>query len=294
MRILLILSLFFLTGCTWFNWFGGDSTQSQIGQNYQSTVDNVDLERRDAINQHVRRGELAEAINGYVAPPGAGGCGFRDGRRPLLNGKLGVSSRIETPMGISPFPETYKQVLELSRDLVYEMKPPFLTFLPKDMSDFCPNYAELYPDAQKEFWAHLFTTVSYFESGFEAGSKFEEDKMGNDDNVISSGMMGISYKSAQQKPYVQHGCKIREPLDLTDPRKNIACSVAIMSYQVAKSGCISCAGEDGKFNKGGAAYWSVLRPPYEFYSKKHKKTLKLGKKPEIVDMLKTRYPVCFQ
>jgi hypothetical protein len=95
------------------------------------------------------------------------------------------------------------------------------------------------------------------ESNFKPQSFYQEkfkDAQGR--RVISRGLLQISHESANQPRYA---CDIKQPHSLHDPKVNLSCGVKIMSKWVQTDGVISQQ-RWSKDPKGGARYWSTLRP----------------------------------
>jgi hypothetical protein len=151
-----------------------------------------------------------------------------------------------------------------------------------DMKDFCPQYKTMSQDEREDFWAHLVTTMSRYESGFNSNTK-----LGENNGNISRGLLQISYKSIS-RPYRSNGCSvIKSDSDLHVAQKNLQCGFAIISTLTKQDGTLSAN------RRGAARYWSVLRTPYSVYVKSLNKTVRVGKKLNIISDLKKSYPVCF-
>lgn len=134
---------------------------------------------------------------------------------------------------------------------------PLSKLVPADIQNFCPRYASLPQQQRSKFWVALFSAMAKPESNFKPQSFYQEKfKDGKGRRVISRGLLQISHESANQPRYA---CDIKQPLSLHDPKVNLSCGVKIMSKWVKTDGVISQPGWS-KDPKGGARYWSTLRP----------------------------------
>lgn len=134
---------------------------------------------------------------------------------------------------------------------------PLIKLVPADIQNFCPLYASLQKQQRSQFWVALFSAMAKPESNFKPQSFYQEKfKDGKGRRVISRGLLQISHESANQARY---SCDIKQPQHLHDPKVNLSCGVKIMSKWVKTDGVISQPGWS-KEPKGGARYWSTLRP----------------------------------
>ncbi|KKL01402.1 transglycosylase [Rheinheimera mesophila] len=134
---------------------------------------------------------------------------------------------------------------------------PLVSLVPADVQNFCPRYASLARQQRSQFWVALFSAMAKPESNFQPQSFYQEKfKDGKGRRVISRGLLQISHESANQPRY---GCDIKHPHSLHDPRVNLSCGVKIMSKWVKTDGVISQP-RWSNAPKGGARYWSTLRP----------------------------------
>ncbi|MCA1931093.1 transglycosylase SLT domain-containing protein [Rheinheimera sp.] len=134
---------------------------------------------------------------------------------------------------------------------------PLVKLVPADVQSFCPRYASLAQQQRSQFWVALFSAMAKPESNFKPQSFYQEkfkDAQGR--RVISRGLLQISHESANQPRYA---CDIKQPHSLHDPKVNLSCGVKIMSKWVQTDGVISQP-RWSKDPKGGARYWSTLRP----------------------------------
>lgn len=146
---------------------------------------------------------------------------------------------------------------EWDRILLAEIRAQGLTSVAslKDAGEFCPGYSRLDPGGREEFWAVLMVAMAKRESGWKPGTTYKEafsDARGNP--VISAGLFQISPESASSKAY---GCGTMTAAMLVKAEPNIVCSTRILARWVKTDGYVGSK-PDGY--RGGARYWSVLRP----------------------------------
>lgn len=134
---------------------------------------------------------------------------------------------------------------------------PLVRLVPTDIHNFCPLYASLKQQERSKFWVALFSAMAKPESNFKPQSFYQEKfKDAKGRRVISRGLLQISHESANQARYA---CDVKQPQHLHDPKVNLSCGVKIMSKWVQTDGVISQP-RWSKEPKGGARYWSTLRP----------------------------------
>jgi len=115
---------------------------------------------------------------------------------------------------------------------------------PKDEKEFC-SYG-----MNEKNWVHLLAAMCKFESNFKPSTMYTENfKNSRGEWVISTGLFQLSYESVQGYGFTETTAGLKEPL------RNIEIAVAILTHWVKRDGVISSSS-----NKGGARYWSVLRP----------------------------------
>lgn len=134
---------------------------------------------------------------------------------------------------------------------------PLVKLVPADVQSFCPLYASLPQQQRSKFWVALFSAMAKPESNFKPQSFYQEKfKDAKGRRVISRGLLQISHESANQPRYA---CDVKSPQALHDPKVNLSCGVKIMSKWVKTDGVITQP-RWSKDPKGGARYWSTLRP----------------------------------
>ena len=155
----------------------------------------------------------------------------------------------------------------LALEALVDIGDPLVSAEPSDIAEFCPRYADLDADGRRAFWVGVLSAMSRFESNFDPEASFDEPahcpteacriSMTTADGrpVVSRGLLQLSQESANG----YRGCPVppADELRLHEPGLNLRCSVAIMSRWVPADGVISA--DDGGW-RGGARYWSVLRP----------------------------------
>jgi hypothetical protein len=162
---------------------------------------------------------------------------------------------------------------------------------PTDVTLFCPNYLQLTDRNKKVFWIHLMNSIAKRESRFDPGVGNDESIFNGSDadstqlNVISRGLLQISYSSARSRHYKKFGCMPKSAADMHTPSVNLQCGVAIFSHLTrGGSNCISC--KDQINNQkwiGISRYWSTLREPYEVSCSICKNgTARVGFKQDII------------
>jgi hypothetical protein len=117
---------------------------------------------------------------------------------------------------------------------------------------FIAGYGALAAEMKVKFWAELIVAMAKYESAWKPTTRFKEPAPLN---VFSIGLLQLSYEDAAHYPL--------EPLNpaaksLEDPLVNLRCAVVILAQLLAKDRVV--VGQSGGSHRGGAAYWSVLRP----------------------------------
>jgi hypothetical protein len=121
----------------------------------------------------------------------------------------------------------------------------------KDVSRFCPKYAELGAFNRLQFWAELVSVMAYFESGWKPTTVFKEPAPLNNESV---GLLQLSTSDARNYASIPRCKAIATKAGLMDPLKNLDCGIRIMAHWIAKDGAITTPQ-----NRGASIYWSVLR-----------------------------------
>ncbi len=167
---------------------------------------------------------------------------------------------------------------------------------PRDMKKFCPKFKKLTIEQRKYVWVHLLNQIAERESAFDpsVGNDESQFERGNGLTVISRGLLQISFRSSQNPKYVANGCLARTAAELHDPRLNLGCGIAIMTYLTSQNNCLSCQKGYGKKKrwKGVSAYWSTMRSKYKVGCKFCSSgTATVGYRKEIANAIK-KLPIC--
>ena len=178
---------------------------------------------------------------------------------------------------------SYEQVQSMAKQAVLDSSEG-ITFEPiEDITNFCPNYNELYSVDKINFFAHLLASMAQLESVNKTDATFLENN-GN----VSTGLLQISYKSISPI-YRQSGCNIiNSQADLRDPYKNLQCGLGILTSLIKRSGYIARSN-----HVGASAYWSTLRTPYKVFLRSMNKTITVGKRYQVIGLLKKNFSECF-
>ncbi len=157
---------------------------------------------------------------------------------------------------------------KMAKSLVLDNARVFIENPPSDIKEYCPKYEEKSDEDRAEFWVHLMAAISKYESNFQPGRINDESAFGNGLEVVSRGLLQISYSSVQSPKIKRNGCHLERKEDLHHPQKNLKCALSLFKVLTSGSGknCISCkyTEEEKKDRFAGIAfYWSTLRPEYE-------------------------------
>lgn len=127
---------------------------------------------------------------------------------------------------------------------------------PADVQEFCSNYSSLSENDRTGFWLVLVSAMSEKESGHDPSVSFKESfKNSQGEYVVSRGLLQLSRESANG-----YKCKV-DDVSLHDAVVNLSCGVRILARWVKKDLRIHSESISGKIiHRGGARYWSVLRP----------------------------------
>lgn len=148
---------------------------------------------------------------------------------------------------------------------------PYAEALSKINADYLPFCPANVRDPVK-FYVDLLYEMARYESGFDVNATYYECNkkecvyssckhdpvrgycMRGQPNVdagyiVSRGLYQLSYTSAKSS-----GCKLLSPESLNGHKTNIKCAYQILSLHISRDKTVAANG------KGGARYWSVLRP----------------------------------
>jgi len=115
----------------------------------------------------------------------------------------------------------------------------FLSKVPQDINEFCPNYRQLTQTGRKAFWAGLLSSVAKHESTYNP-------------QAAGGGGRWIGLMQIAPMTWRHYGCvgNIRNGAD------NMSCAVTIMSHQVERDNAVA---HDGEGWRGVARDWAPLR-----------------------------------
>ncbi len=144
---------------------------------------------------------------------------------------------------------------------LWENDSELLSQNPEDASEFCPTYGSLAKLQRLEFWAHLITAITKFESSYRPQLRYLETTLGLDsitgEPVVSEGLLQLSYQDSKIYKNCQFVWNQDRELARDDPRKsilnpliNLTCGISILNAQIKNKGRISLS---------QGAYWSVLK-----------------------------------
>jgi hypothetical protein len=122
------------------------------------------------------------------------------------------------------------------------------SLVPRDIASFCPAYTSQSPAGRASFWQALLTAVVKPESNYETATAYWEDGR---QQQFSLGLLQLSYNDN-----AGYSCGFTTEAQVTDPDRNLACGIRIVSKLVKRDGRI---GGDAGSTNGAAAYWSTLR-----------------------------------
>jgi hypothetical protein len=130
----------------------------------------------------------------------------------------------------------------------------------RDIDSFCPQYESASRRHREICWLRLISGLAKFESSFNPVLSFKEPNGGT-----SVGLLQVSNGEC---------VLVSGPPDLRNPVANIKCGIAIMAKLINEDHEI-----DGPpWARGASAYWSTLRPAYQFLG------MLLGKKSHVMTL----------
>lgn len=139
------------------------------------------------------------------------------------------------------------------------------SLLKYEPTSFCPSYKQKSDEGRREFWAALFKSIAYPESGFNRTERFREpgmtDKQGR--QVYSEGLLQLSMQDGEnyRTPWcsklsrANNGSKADTDITrpIFDPHVNLGCGIEIADRLTTRFPNINFADAMGK-------YWSTIRP----------------------------------
>jgi hypothetical protein len=135
--------------------------------------------------------------------------------------------------------------------------------LAQDIDDFCPEYAAATSFQKETCWLRIVSAMARYESEFKPEATYREHT-----GSISVGLLMMN---------PDHCSEANSIALLQKADKNIKCALDRMALLVARDRYLS----GPSTSRGAAAYWSVLRPPYQF------RNLQLGRKHQVREFTKS-------
>lgn len=146
----------------------------------------------------------------------------------------------------------------VTRKLAYliDAEKPLSGLEPSDIGVFCPGYLRQDRGGRAVFWRTLLADLVSAESVNSSSAAYWEE----DQDQYSIGLLQLSLSDEQR-----YHCGFKSEVDITDPDRNLACGVKIVTMLVSADGALG--GDAGNEMKGIGAYWQNLRRPSEVRGK---------------------------
>ncbi|MDX8534386.1 hypothetical protein RFM41_25000 [Mesorhizobium sp. VK25A] len=140
----------------------------------------------------------------------------------------------------------------VTRKLAYliDAEKPLSGLEPSDIGVFCPGYLRQDRSGRAVFWRTLLADLVSAESVNSSSATYWEE----DQSQYSIGLLQLSLSDEQR-----YHCGFKSEVDITDPDRNLACGVKIVTMLVSADGALG--GGEGTEMKGIGAYWQNLRRP---------------------------------
>jgi len=129
---------------------------------------------------------------------------------------------------------------------------PLTALEPADIATFCPGYLLQDRQGRAVFWRTIVSDLVAEESVNNTAAAYWEE----DQDQYSIGLLQLSLADEQR-----YKCGFKSEVDVTDPARNLACGVKVVTMLVGADGMIG--GGAGHEMKGAGAYWQNLRRPSE-------------------------------
>ena len=129
---------------------------------------------------------------------------------------------------------------------------PLTALEPADIATFCPGYLLQDRQGRAVFWRTIVSDLVAEESVNNTAAAFWEE----DQDQYSIGLLQLSLADEER-----YKCGFKSEVDVTDPTRNLACGVKVVTMLVGADGMIG--GGPGHEMKGAGAYWQNLRRPSE-------------------------------
>lgn len=131
-----------------------------------------------------------------------------------------------------------------------DAEKPLSGLEPSDIGVFCPGYLRQDRGGRAVFWRTLLADLVSAESVNSSTAAYWEE----DQDQYSIGLLQLSLSDEQR-----YHCGFKSEVDVTDPDRNLACGVKIVTMLVGADGALG--GGEGTEMKGIGAYWQNLRRP---------------------------------
>jgi len=133
-----------------------------------------------------------------------------------------------------------------------DAQKPLSGLEPSDVASFCPGYLLQDRNGRAVFWRTLLTGLVSAESVNNSAATYWEQDQGQ----YSIGLLQLSLADEPR-----YHCGFKSEVDITDPDRNLACGVKVVTMLVGDDGVLG--GDAGHEMKGIGAYWQNLRRPSE-------------------------------
>lgn len=127
---------------------------------------------------------------------------------------------------------------------------PLTALEPSDIATFCPGYMLQDRNGRAVFWRTMIADLAAEESVNNTSAAFWEADQGQ----YSIGLLQLSLADEER-----YRCGFKSEVDITDPNRNLACGIRVVTMLVGADGMIG--GGAGREMKGAGAYWQNLRQP---------------------------------
>jgi len=127
---------------------------------------------------------------------------------------------------------------------------PLTALEPSDIAAFCPGYLLQDRQGRAVFWRTLIADLASEESVDNSAAAYWEEDQGQ----YSIGLLQLSLADEGR-----YRCGFKSEVDITDPDRNLACGIKVVTTLVSADGMIG--GGEGHEMKGAGAYWQNLRQP---------------------------------
>jgi hypothetical protein len=131
-----------------------------------------------------------------------------------------------------------------------EADQPLTALEPSDIATFCPGYMQQDRNGRAVFWRTALAVLAGPESVYNTAATYWEADQGQ----YAIGLLQLTLADVGR-----YRCGFKSEVDITDPNRNLACGIKIVTQLVGEDGMIG--GDAGHETKGAGAYWQNLRHP---------------------------------